>query len=287
MKLLCRSILGVVLFAILGTGCVTHRAQIYDASQPELKELILAPLPEWAKDPIAEGYYLDIDRVMEAYHLGRYEAMDLQKQMRDGLEDQSVSIAEAFDKGLKAVQSQKFSTGWKQINFKRPEEYLVVLAGRGSDFKAAETELVLDLKRDPRCKGVVLFVSDRSPVLPVKLSEAVGGVFTQNHFYLGKGSPAPSRDLRMLDPTLSHIVLVSRDLTRVLQPELLLILNSKKNLEDLKTFQQIQKAATRAQETGTSFSEALKAFSYSGTAAPSPLGSGAPQTRPLTNRSRP
>jgi hypothetical protein len=47
------------------------------------------------------------------------------------------------------------------------------------------------------------------------------GIFTRNHLVLGPKTLVPSKDLRIFDPELKHVLLVDDNPGRVIQPQLL------------------------------------------------------------------
>lgn len=84
------------------------------------------------------------------------------------------------------------------------------------------------LRANPNCKGIVLFsakvddavhgivdkwrFADGTPV-----RSFVNGVFTRNHLVVGTGNLIPSKDMRIFDPELKHVVIIDDNPARIVQ----------------------------------------------------------------------
>lgn len=57
----------------------------------------LPEMPEWARDSLYSRTYLDIDKVMAAESVSRFEAVEIQNRLRDRLEHSlSTAIADVY-----------------------------------------------------------------------------------------------------------------------------------------------------------------------------------------------
>jgi hypothetical protein len=215
----------LLLLSAGAAGCSHTEARTYDASAPDLREMILPPLPGWAADPIAPGYFLNLDRVMQAEKLTRLEAVELQGRTRELLENPDALISESYAKALAEVRRHELPSGWKPVEFRRPGEFVLALELEGIRSAPGAARLVERLRRNPLCRGVVAYTTlPRDAAREQARSWPKGdfdAVFTRDHLVMGKDSPRASKDLRIIDPTLEHVVLVDGDASRVLQPEAL------------------------------------------------------------------
>jgi hypothetical protein len=82
-----------------------------------------------------------------------------------------------------------------------------------------------DLVAIPGCKGILIFTAkedasahaiiDRMRVDNTPLRQFVKGVFTRNHLVRDSKSVKPSKDLRIIDESLEHVILIDDNATRV------------------------------------------------------------------------
>jgi hypothetical protein len=260
-----RNLIVISLLAV-SVGCSSSSKRKFDATRFELKNYILMPLPEWSMDSLYEGFYLDVEPLMEYEKLSRLEVVEVQNRMRDLLvSDPNISILESYKQGLKEVREGKGESGWKPVAFKEPGDYVVAIDmdetllvqwyASYKDGNADAKEVVLDevhgfeedklsapavkiapgaeefilrMKKNPHCKGVVIFSAKLDTAGLDVLSkwkfkdgksarEHVDGVFLRNHLILETKALVPSKDLRLIDPELKHVVIVDDTPTRVMQ----------------------------------------------------------------------
>lgn len=82
-----------------------------------------------------------------------------------------------------------------------------------------------DLVAIPGCKGIIVFTAkedasahaiiDRIRVGKTPLRQFVKGIFTRNHLVRDSKSVKPSKDLRIIDESLEHVILIDDNATRV------------------------------------------------------------------------
>ncbi len=83
----------------LAVGCATQSKRVFDASEFDLRTMIYPAAPVWALDSTSEGYFFNIERLMESLRWERHRAIEVQARARGLLAiDERVSIAEAFEK---------------------------------------------------------------------------------------------------------------------------------------------------------------------------------------------
>ena len=327
----------IIAAAQITTACSSvKQTQEKNASpykQVDLRELLMPPLPEWAKDGLDEGYYFNMDRLMKAEKLSRHDAIETQNWMREYLAaDQNISIAEAYEKALLEVRAGHRQSGWKQVEFKHHGDFVLVTDmdetilkqwyGSGSsgfyDLKdvtpdqavAGSGELVTSstyikltpgferfirrMKANPRCKGIAVFSGKRNiPTFEIMnrlrfsngkaVMNHIDGVFGRSHMVIGRRVALPSKDMRIFDPELKHVVLVDDNPLKIFQPQILraqpkfdadryrTALNSKdkqavsyyETLLD-NAADEIEESSRAADKLGIPFSQAFLPYSYSG-----------------------
>lgn len=122
-----RTLIGLMVCA-LASGCATESRRVYDASEPDLRTMIYPPAPTWALDSTSEGYFFNIDRLMETYRWERWRAIEAQARARGILAaDERVSIAEAFERARAEPAEGLFASRWKV----RPGEIVVAVELEG------------------------------------------------------------------------------------------------------------------------------------------------------------
>lgn len=234
------------------------------------------------------GTYLKIEKLMKDFDLSRFEAHEVQNQMRDELEINSGSFSKivqkpylekAFSNALDAVKNRKsYQSGFKPVKFKAGE-FVVVLdmdetllthwykkanqmgtKRKGSLFLTVRDSVVRSVDRktgDSLKKASLLLSSNTVQLRPDvvnffdKVSKLEGfkgfvlytakedksawdlyqvwknsspelfknvlGFFTRNYLLFNSSVKKPSKDLRIFDPSLQHVVLIDDNESRVLQ----------------------------------------------------------------------
>lgn len=100
-------------------------------------------------------------------------------------------------------------------------------------FTPGAESFIRKLKTDPHCRAVVVFsakddlaaneiinrwvLSDGKPARSL-----ISAVFTRHHLVMGPKVTVPSKDLRIIDPELKHVVMVDDNPGRIFQPLVLL-----------------------------------------------------------------
>ena len=191
----------------------------------DLRSYFLPAVPAWAKSPLADDYFIDIDLLMEREGLTRLEAVEVQNRMRDSLEDSKVSIQEAFSVALKRIKQGDLESGWKAVAFHASSEFVLVLGLEVKNFPRGE-EFLRKMKQNPACRGVVIYTDqpDTAALASIRLWKSRGwidGVFTRNHLVMGRRSTGPMKDLRVIDAELKHVIIVDSDLDHIMQPKLM------------------------------------------------------------------
>jgi hypothetical protein len=167
-------------------------------------------------------------------------------------------------------------------------------SGTGVKFTPGAEAFLKGLRKIPHCKAVVAFSAKAdAPALEIvqKWKFASGeparnyidAVFTRNHLVLGPKALLPSKDLRILDPELKHVVLVDDNPGRVMQTQLLLAepkfdadayaragrdgnAEVRKHYETLlgSALEELQESSLAATRMKIPFSQAFLPYSYSG-----------------------
>lgn len=162
-------------------------------------------------------------------------------------------------------------------------------------FTPGVEKFILALKKNPLCKAVVVFsAKEDTPALDIiskwKFSDGspalshLDGVFTRNHLVVGKKVTIPSKDLRLFDPELKHVVLIDDNPARIFQPHQLLAFpkfDADQYLKSTKekgsvvrrhyeaalatALAQIEETARAAEKLKIPFSQSLLPYSYAGT----------------------
>ncbi len=298
-----------------------------------LQDFQLSSLPDWAKDGLEEGIYLDIDSLMKRAGFTRLEAVETQSQMREALfVDHALRPEAAFQRALGRVRSGQLDSGWKPVEFKRPGEFVVVVdgdetvfkhwfgsweqgnydlegitpdeavSGRGERVKSARhvrftpgvEAFVARMRRNPLCRGVVLFSGKRNiPTHEImarwkfsdgrSAAEHFDGIFGRSHMVLGRRIVVPGKDLRIIDPELKHVVLIDDNPAKVVQHQITRAqpkfdadryLRAQQNgdreaityYETLlsNAAEEIERVALDAEKRKVHFSQAFLPYSYSG-----------------------
>lgn len=175
-----------------------------------------------------------------------------------------------------------------------PDSVGKLFSGPYVKFTPGAEEFIKGLKANPRCKGVVVFSAkaDLPAIETVQKWQFSGGetarryidaVFTRNHLVLGKKTLLPSKDLRILDPEVKHVVLVDDNPGRVMQPQALkaqpkfdadAYLRARTTGDTVTTghyevalgvtLREINESSESAQRSGRPFTQELLPYSYSG-----------------------
>ncbi len=293
----------------------------------DVRTVALEALPGWAQDSLYSGLYLDIDKVMQAEQLSRFEAVEVQNRLRDAQDrNPGVAAQAAYEAALVEARARRFESGWRPSTFQQPGEFVAALdmdetllmqwyAGGAQGFfdlrvmpdsvgkllsgpyvklTPGAEEFIKGLKANPRCKGVVVFSAkaDAPAIDTVRKWTFAGGesarryidaVFTRNHLVMGKKTLLPSKDLRIIDPELKHVVLVDDNPARVMQPQALKAqpkfdadgyLKAKTTGDATTvahyeaalgvTLKEIEESSESAQRSGRPFTQEFLPFSYSG-----------------------
>lgn len=298
-----------------------------------LQEFQLSSLPNWAKDGLEEGIYLDIDGLMKRAGFTRLEAVETQSQMREALfADPTLAPEAAFQRAFSRVCSGRLDSGWKPVEFRSPGEFVVVVdgdetifkhwfgsweqgnfdldgitpdeavSGRGERVKSARhvkftpgvETFVARMRRNPLCRGVVLFSGKRNiPTLEIMTrwkfsdgrpaAEHFDGIFGRSHTVLGRRIVVPSKDLRIIDPELKHVVLIDDNPSKVVQHQITraqpkfdadryLRARQRGDREAVNYYEtllsnaaeELERAARDAERRKVPFSQAFLPYSYSG-----------------------
>lgn len=85
------------------------------------------------------------------------------------------------------------------------------------------------IKKIPGCRGIVLFsakddetskaIIDKWKIDGVKARDFFTGIFTRNYLTRGNGVFKPSKDLRIIDESLDHVLIVDDNPLRLFQPD--------------------------------------------------------------------
>lgn len=243
---------------LLAGGCATTSRRVYDASEPDLRTMIYPATPAWLLDSTSQGYFFNIERLMETYGWDRRRAIEVQARARGLLAaDEKVSIAEAFEKAkagpaafgharpgglvvaieLEGVLLSQWSSpsGWSRIAGVTADIHVKPdgdLERSGSEIAVNPgAERFLGALRK-RAGGLVVFTrkteaSARSALAAWKLAdgrpaaELFSEVYTRDHLVLSGTDPRafrPSKDLRAIGDP-EQVFLVDTDTGDVLQPE--------------------------------------------------------------------
>ena len=207
------------------SGAHASEAKPALAKAPDLRSFFLPQVPAWAKSPMADDYFLDIDLLMEKEGLTRLEAVEVQNRMRDALEDPKVSIQDAFSAALKRIQEGDLESGWKPVVFHSPSEFVLVLGMEVKNVPRGQ-EFLAKVRQNPDCRGIVIFTDQPDAAAlealrPWKSKGLIDAIFTRNQLVMGKRSTGPVKDLRLVDPELRHVIIVDSDPDRVMQPKLM------------------------------------------------------------------
>jgi NLI interacting factor-like phosphatase len=229
----------------------------------DARTMVLPVLPDWAKDTLYSGLYLDIDKVMATEHLTRFQAVELQNRMRDRGE-KGVDLPSSYEAALKEIRAGRLESGFQPVTFESPADFILVLdmdetmmmqwqkngatffdlsdilpdvvgnarSGPYVKFTPHAEEFILRMLRHPHCKSVTLFSAKQDAAaldlfLKWKFSDGkpvrhvVNGTFHRNHLIVGPKTLKPSKDLRIFDESLKHVVILDDNPSRILQPELL------------------------------------------------------------------
>lgn len=154
-----------------------------------------------------------------------------------------------------------------------------------------------DLASTPGCKGILIFsakedaaahaIIDRLKVQGKPLRSFLKGVFTRNHLVRESKAEKLSKDLRMIDETLEHVVIVDDNPTRIFpsqqdnlrefpkyNPDAYYAAKAHKNTAELRMIEQlmpvvvseIRDAAAFSQKNKVSFKKAFYPYSMGGSA---------------------
>lgn len=230
-------------------------------------EVTLPALPDWARDGLYDGTYLDIEKVMKEEGLSRFAAIELQNGFKDRLDGGATSRQAAYDEALADASAGRFESGWKPVQFTQPGDFVTVLdldetlvhqwytsgatgnfdldglfrdnngrEGKRSPgyvkFTPGTEQFIRALEANPRSKGVVIFSAKLDAAAMDLLARwrfsdgslarsHFAGVFTRNHLVVGAKMLVPSKDLRIVDETVQHVVMVDDNPARVAQPQIL------------------------------------------------------------------
>lgn len=100
-------------------------------------------------------------------------------------------------------------------------------------FTPGAEAFIRKLKSDSHCRGVVVFSAKEDRAVQDIVAhwtfsdgqparKFLSGVFTRNHLVIGARVTTPSKDLRIFDPELKHVVMVDDNPGRIFQPLVLL-----------------------------------------------------------------
>jgi len=158
-------------------------------------------------------------------------------------------------------------------------------------------QTLLDLSKIPGCKGIVVYTAkeDRAAQDLINRLELGGkplrgflkGVFTRNHLVRSSEAVRPSKDLRIIDESLQHVVLIDDNPTRIFpkqmgnlrefpkyNPDVYYAARDKKETHLTRLFEgllptvvaEIREAASYSEKKGVSFASAYYPYSMAGSA---------------------
>jgi hypothetical protein len=238
------------------------------------------------------------------------------------------SAQSAYDQALTRVKEGRSESGFKPVAFARPGDYIAVLdldetllhqwyssGAQGNfdlkvsvrdnngrtlqspdtvKFTPATEKFILDLKKDPHNRGVVIFTAKQDQAAHDLIErwrftdgtparQHFSGIFTRNHLVVGTKILTPSKDLRIFDAELKHVVMVDDNPARIPQLQLLraqpkfdadtyLKSTLEGNIEIARHYEtvlenasrEIRESAASAMLLNIPFSQAFLPYSYSG-----------------------
>ena len=257
-------------------GSVSAQAK---TSLPLVRSYIQAPMPDWYTEGFTRGH-LNIPFMM-GQGFSRFEAVEVQNQMKDILEENQIYqayeargeagqlfaqgdtlVLSALEKAIYSVKVKKhYESGFQPKPLKKGAFYVVFdldetllthwykLGEKGRPFTDLENltldsilrphlispsyasmtpgweKAFLELSKTPGCQGIIVFTAkeDRSAQSIIDALKIQGkplrgflkGVFTRNHLVRDRHSVKLSKDLRVINEDLKHVVLVDDNPTRI------------------------------------------------------------------------
>ena len=219
----------------------------------------LEPLPAWANDVLGADRFLDIDRVMKGERLDRRQAVEFQAIFRGKVDEGQTRLSAFEEARAAIRKGETASGWKPVVWTKASEFLLVLdmdetllqqwyasgkqgfadlkeIEADGSGAKDAPTsprtvkfaphaeDFIRKIRKDPHCRGVVIYtgkVSRAANDIVDRWTDThlVDGVFSRDHLVMGSKNAVPSKDLRIFDPDLQHVLLVDDNPARVLQPK--------------------------------------------------------------------
>ncbi len=246
--------------ALKGTSVALREAT--PVLQTPLDAYTISPLPDWSDkyahtDHGADVRFFRIKKLMNDYHLSRFQAVDLQNHYRH-LTYNGVSAPLAFERSLIEVRAGRSLSG-VDINQLRSAAFIVVydldetlyqafyktgargptwhdfsFQSRGQDvYVKLRPGWVQAVQRIHALGGMVVLFTARADDVAESaarqwmhagknIRELVDGFFSKSHLVLQEktdGDPivVPSKDLRFLDESLEKVIIVDDNPRRVFQ----------------------------------------------------------------------
>ncbi len=246
--------------ALKGTSVALR--EVTPVLQTPLDAYTISPLPDWSDkyahtDHGADVRFFRIKKLMNDYHLSRFQAVDLQNHYRH-LTYNGVSAPLAFERSLIEVRAGRSLSG-VDINQLRSAAFIVVydldetlyqafyktgargptwhdfsFQSRGQDvYVKLRPGWVQAVQRIHALGGMVVLFTARADDVAESaarqwmhagknIRELVDGFFSKSHLVLQEktdGDPivVPSKDLRFLDESLEKVIIVDDNPRRVFQ----------------------------------------------------------------------
>ncbi len=237
--------------------------------------------------------------------------------------DPALDRTRTLQNALERVRTGETVSGWKPVVFNHPADFVLVLDldetllhqwyGSGKDgffdlkgvhrdgtgyegvysgtyvkFTPGAETFIRAMKKNPHCKSIVVFTGKVAPAARDILArwsvrDAIDGIFSRDHLVVGDANATASKDLRIFDPKLEHVVLVDDNPGRVLQPKVLRAMPKfdadryslamkNRNREILKHYEtlfgpieaEINESVSAAGRLRIPFSQAYLPYSYAG-----------------------
>lgn len=254
---------------------------------------------EKTTDPGKHGFYLE-----KCYQKAKYQVITL-GEVESGFEPVKFSSEQEFvvvfdlDETLLShwYEAGQYGPGWYDLKSQPADSFQKSYKFTGPDyvkFTPHWDTYLKKIKALPGCRGIVFFTAkeDQATWGIIKewkidgqpIQEFVNGIFTRNYLVRNKKVLKPSKDLRIIDPSLKHVVIIDDNPTRLFQPANVRVfpkfnadayLKAKKQSGDLNTiryfenllgmvYREIREAAQYAQAKNTSFQKAYYPYSQAG-----------------------
>ena len=256
-----------------------------------VSDYLMEPMPNWYSERFTRGH-LDINKMVKKGGYTRAEAVEIQNQMKDILDQdqeyekleksdktynlvkaKDAKILEALKKAIKIVKEDKvFESGFKAEKLKENEFYVVfdldetllvqwyeagLKGDKFYDAKADSVDNILkptllspnyvsltpgfekalkDISKIPGNKGIIFFsakldkatydIIEELKIDGKPIKSFIKGLYTRNYLVRENEPSKLSKDLRIIDDSLKHLIIIDDNPTRILEKQ-------KKNLREI------------------------------------------------------